>query len=157
MFCPNCRDEFRDGISLCPDCELPLVEDLAEETPALLSIVETTRDPDRLAILVEQLEGARVPYVVEAGTALSLVEGDPAPDVSFPEDWKARLWVPGDFAASAAQMVAETAKPGFLRALSKRIGAEETEPSVPGEAEMVDVDEAEPLHPDELKTPVEPR
>lgn len=25
MFCPSCADEFRDGITHCPDCEVDLV------------------------------------------------------------------------------------------------------------------------------------
>ena len=157
MFCPKCRDEFRAGISFCPDCELPLVSVLPEESPALLSIVDTTRDPDRLAILVEQLESARVPYVVEAGTALSLLEADPAPELSAPEDWKGRLWVPGNFAARAEQMIAETAKPGFLQAMAQRSISEEAEPAARDETETVDLDEAERLDPDELKNPVRPR
>jgi hypothetical protein len=60
VICPKCRDEFRDGIATCPDCGVDLVEELAAESPPRLSILETTRNPDRLAILLE------------AGTALSL-------------------------------------------------------------------------------------
>ena len=155
MFCPKCRDEFRAGISTCPDCDLPLVEGLPEDVPGRLSIIETTRDPDRLAILLEQLENARVPYVVEAGTALSLLEDDSAPDISSPEDWRARLWTPGNFATRAAELIAETAAPGFFKALSQRIGAEDAEPPAPQAA--LDLEEAEPLDPDELKNPVRPR
>jgi hypothetical protein len=157
MFCPNCRDEFRDGISFCPDCDVALVPELPAETPARLSIILTTQDPDRLAILVEQLESARIPYVVEAGTALSLLEDDSAPELSSPQDWKARLWVPGDFAARAAQMVAETAKPGFLKVLSQRMSEEAVVPAAPDEAETVEVEEADTLDPEELKNPVRPR
>ena len=157
MFCPNCGDEFRDGITTCPDCDVFLVDELPEEAPARLSIVETTRDPDRLAILLGQLKNARIPYVVEAGTALSLLDDDSAPDLTSPEDWKARLWIPGMFAARAAQMIAETATPGFLKSLAQRIGAEGAEPLAPRGEEALDVAEAEPLDPDDLKNPVRPR
>lgn len=32
MFCPTCRGEFREGILVCPDCEVSLVADLPTET-----------------------------------------------------------------------------------------------------------------------------
>jgi hypothetical protein len=94
---------------------------------------------------------------VEAGTALSLLEDDSAPELSSPEDWKARLWVPGDFAARAAEMVAETAKPGFVEALSKRIAEDPGEPAARDETKSVDVEKAETLDPEDLKNPVRPR
>ena len=31
MFCPNCRSEFREGITRCPDCDVDLVAALPEE------------------------------------------------------------------------------------------------------------------------------
>ena len=33
-FCANCRFEYRDGISICPDCTMPLVAELAPNTAA---------------------------------------------------------------------------------------------------------------------------
>lgn len=31
MWCPKCRDEFVEGITVCPDCEVDLVDELPEE------------------------------------------------------------------------------------------------------------------------------
>jgi membrane protease YdiL (CAAX protease family) len=31
MFCPSCKDEFREGFSWCPDCDVALVETLPDE------------------------------------------------------------------------------------------------------------------------------
>ena len=31
MFCPKCGDEFRPSFSVCPDCALPLVNQLPEQ------------------------------------------------------------------------------------------------------------------------------
>ena len=144
VFCPQCRDEFRDGISKCPDCDVHLVRELPEEQAARLKLVEMTRDSDRLAVLLEQLENAQVPYVVEAGTALSLIENEEAPELSFPDEWKARLFVPGNFAARAEEAIAEI--PAAAPAANGKEAAAPVEP-----------EEAEALDPDALKNPVQPR
>jgi hypothetical protein len=34
MFCPSCRDEFRRGFTRCGRCNVDLVEELPEATPA---------------------------------------------------------------------------------------------------------------------------
>jgi uncharacterized Zn finger protein (UPF0148 family) len=31
MFCPNCGDEFRPGFTVCPDCDVSLVDRLEEQ------------------------------------------------------------------------------------------------------------------------------
>ena len=135
MICPSCGDEFREGIAACPDCGVALVDEFPPETPPRLAILETTGDPDRLAVLLEKLEAALVPYVVEAGTALSLLDDESTPDLSAPEPWQAKIWVPGNFAARAAEATA-----GASGDTSGR------EPE-----EMETLDEAD------LKNPVQPR
>lgn len=141
MFCPNCRDEFRDGIARCPDCEVRLVEELPEKSPPRLSILEITHDSDRLGILLDQLENAHVPYVVEAGTALSLLEDESGPEPSAPDPWEARLWVPAGFAARAAEAIGNAPDP-----------ESSDQPEV-----TVEPEEMETLDADELKNPVQPR
>lgn len=41
MWCPNCKNEFRPGITICPDCNCDLVEELAEE-----KFIEIIKLPD---------------------------------------------------------------------------------------------------------------
>jgi hypothetical protein len=135
MICPKCRDEFRDGIAMCPDCGVALLEELLPEPPPRLQVIERTRDPDRLGILLDQLESAQVPYVVEAGTALSLLDDESGPEPSGPEPWEARVWVPASFAASTAKAIAEAPAPVSL--------------DEPEEMETLDVAD--------LKNPVQPR
>ena len=92
MFCPNCESEYREGITECRDCGVALVEELAGAEPARLVTLKITRSADLLSALLERLEKAAVPYVIEAGTALSLLEdGDDEPEL--PEPWLARVWV----------------------------------------------------------------
>jgi hypothetical protein len=141
MFCPKCRDEFREGIRMCPDCGIDLVEEPPGESPPRLSILETTRNADRLATLLDQLEDAQVPYVVEAGTALSLLDNEDAPELSAPDPWKARIWIPGSFGTRAAEAIAKAPAPQPV-----------AEP-----VETFEPEEAETLDPDALKNPVQPR
>ncbi len=134
MFCPNCQDEFRAGIAKCPDCDMDLVDELPGESPPRLSILEVTSVPERLGFLLDQLEKAQVPYVTEAGTALSLLDKD-LPELSAPAEWEARVLVPGSLAARAAAVIAQAAAP-----------------SADGEPE-----ELETLDAADLKNPIQPR
>src|SRR5687767_15547414 len=72
MFCPECEAEYREGFTTCSDCAVALVPELGVAALMPLAIAES---PDALATLVDALEAANVPYVVEAGTALRLLDG----------------------------------------------------------------------------------
>ena len=82
-----------------------------------------------------------MPYVVEAGTALSLLDDDSGPELSAPDPWEARLWVPGSFAARAAEAIAKAPDPESW--------GEPEKTAQPEEMETLDADE--------LKNPVQPR
>jgi len=41
MFCPQCKDEYREGVKICFDCNVPLVETLSKES--ILQRVSTLR------------------------------------------------------------------------------------------------------------------
>jgi len=61
-----------------------------------------TADTSELAYVVDRLEKAGVPYVVEAGTALALLDGG---DEDLPHHWRTRLSVTGDLRERAARIV----------------------------------------------------
>jgi len=44
MYCPNCRDEFRDGFTRCHDCDVTLVENLPAEPPEPVAEMEPASD-----------------------------------------------------------------------------------------------------------------
>jgi hypothetical protein len=67
MICPNCKCEYIQGVAQCPDCGVPLVEQLeanpeTAERPAVVSIWEGG-DPGERAAVIESLEEAGVPVV----------------------------------------------------------------------------------------------
>ena len=80
MFCPECGGEFRDGIFICPDCEVELELEALEDSgdghdhsPAVM--VFKTADLGRLALAEALLEGAGIAYAVRGARAVGLGSG----------------------------------------------------------------------------------
>lgn len=108
MICPECEIEYREGMTRCSDCDVELVDELpdAEALDEALSPLANDIDPDSLAELTDRLEKAGVPYIVEAGTALRLLDR-PEERMSAPDDWQARVWVASELAERAARIYRE--------------------------------------------------
>lgn len=138
MICPNCHAEFRDGFTTCSDCEIPLVEDLESYDPEtgsaddagtlaggpggpgdLVPLAELG-SPEMLGALLEQLEAAQVPYVVQAGTAVALASGGELESPGFPDPWQARVMVVGSFRPVARAMVDAIVAEAKRQALAAR-------------------------------------
>jgi hypothetical protein len=79
VFCPKCRDEFIEGITECPDCKVPLVNDLSvEEGPTydpiyvdLVTVVESGA-PGLIMIAKSLLENAGIRYFAKGETVQNL-------------------------------------------------------------------------------------
>lgn len=107
MICPRCHAEYRPGFTTCADCGIALVEELDfdattddEEVEEMVGAEELepfheTGSSDELGAILEVLEEHSIPYVVQAGTALSLLAGGAFQGLALPEEWTARVLVLG--------------------------------------------------------------
>jgi hypothetical protein len=107
MFCPSCEAEYREGFTECSDCGVALVATLdpkqREEIAEGLTPVMETGSTEELGEVVDRLEKAGVPYVIEAGTAMALLDGRDGEEV--PHKWQARLSVATELLERAARIV----------------------------------------------------
>lgn len=111
MYCLKCKSEYKEGITVCAECQAPLVESLAEddedfeeEDSGIKILLETTHPTD-LDPLILQLEERGIPYVLQSGTALSILEGRLT--ATLPEDWRAVVLVPSDHLPTANALMTE--------------------------------------------------
>ena len=95
MICPNCASEYREGFTRCAECDVDLVDAIAVERTNVAPLTLESSG-ELVAELVDRLEKAGVPYAIEAGTALTLLD-DPEAEFDAPDDWCARVWVARGF------------------------------------------------------------
>jgi len=108
MYCPQCQSEYRPGIVRCSDCDVALVHELSavpDQIGNLMPLAEE-RSPELVADLLDRLEKAGVPYVIEAGTALAML-GNEEIVLDRPDAWEARVWIAEAFGERASRILAE--------------------------------------------------
>ena len=131
MICPRCHAEFRPGFTVCSDCGVALVEELDEVSAALpddevteaLAPFHETWSSDELAAILEAFEEQSVAYVVQAGTALSLLTQEVDPG-TLPEEWHARILVAGPHQRRAREILNELRRQALDARAASRGAAE---------------------------------
>ena len=107
MFCPECETEYREGFAICADCQVELVPELGgAPVPGDLAPLLHDGNPALIARVAERLELRAIPYVVQAGTALPLFDGE-VETLDRPEPWEGRIWVTAAAQESAIAIVEE--------------------------------------------------
>jgi hypothetical protein len=64
MFCPECGVEYREGFTLCSDCNVELVAILPEEFPQYIEYIEvaSTFSQSEIAFLKSLLDSVGITY-----------------------------------------------------------------------------------------------
>jgi hypothetical protein len=71
MFCPKCRYEYREGLNVCPDCNVELIDTLKaerEKQPEFIEYVELliTYNPADVAMIKSLLDAENITYFFNA-------------------------------------------------------------------------------------------
>ncbi len=85
MFCPKCRAEYREGFTVCADCQVDLVPTLPEALPnqnderpdmVLVTIFDST-NPALIGIAKSVLDGARIEFLAAGEDGARVFSGNP--------------------------------------------------------------------------------
>ena len=90
-YCPKCKAEYKPGIKRCSDCDIPLVEELPEETYKGVKYVFLRNLPSRLyaEMLRESLKNSGIPSLIK-GDDIGIMLGS----YSTTSPVEISLWVP---------------------------------------------------------------
>ena len=109
MICPQCEGEFREGIAVCPDCEVKLVDALIEPEHDLepFETVYETGETAVLPVVKSLLEGSDIPFLIRNEEALGLFPAEGIGLMIDPRSHAAEVQVPARFAAAARELLAQ--------------------------------------------------
>jgi len=111
MFCPQCMSEYREGVTRCTDCDVPLVRQLPARQAAALPVnpdemvtVLKTYDEGELLMVKSLLEAAGIPTYVPGAALSELAEDSVFGGPTFAAG-PAQLLVPADRAEEAKEVL----------------------------------------------------
>ncbi len=91
MWCPNCQNEYREGITICPECNIPLIESLEEVKEELKEL---------MAVKDEALKDKIIKYLDHVNTPNSVTER-----VNEEEETEYVISVPEEKATETMQVI----------------------------------------------------
>lgn len=106
MYCPKCRTQYIENIKECSDCQVPLVEELPEETPLekIKWVALTPLAGEVYAEMVEEvLQKMDIPNFAKSDWATSAFNISSANLVGS----KVTIFVPEENHDDAAQLIEE--------------------------------------------------
>lgn len=79
MFCPKCKREYEEGIKVCSDCGVELVEELPGEDDEKFEFIEfepvfSTNNIGDIALIKSLLKSENIRYYIN-GEQISLIHG----------------------------------------------------------------------------------
>ena len=80
MYCPSCHDEFIDSITICSDCNITLVENIALNEPLEnINWVKVKELPGKVfgEMMGEVLNSAEIPYFLKSDWSASAYNVSP--------------------------------------------------------------------------------
>ena len=112
MFCPECRVEYREGSTVCVDCQVPLLEgtpppELESAFDPNLELVVVLETCDRFALALAKglLGDAGIPFFVLNELSMLVTDVDP-----MLRKW-VRVQVASDREAEARELLARISQP----------------------------------------------
>lgn len=111
MFCPECKSEYREGVTKCIDCDVPLMRELPAEEPEVPPVnwedlvpVLKSYDEAELLMVRSLLEAAGIPAYM-SGEAMTDIAADHLFGSPNFAGGPAELRVPADRAEDAKEVL----------------------------------------------------
>ena len=108
MICPECGSEYREGFTHCNDCDVDLVEPMAEpmeEPDAQLTRIWSGTNPAILPLVESLLDEAEIPFMKRGESIQDLFAGGRLLGLN-PVVGPVEFWVRSESAEQATELLA---------------------------------------------------